>query len=117
MFYRAFHRSLFASVCVALMGVVGCAAIPPHEFTEFKPVDPSERQMNQIKMTWEVREDAAEFCKQQQVDKGVSTQGAHVACAVWSVPKQECRIITGNLVSHVVLGHELRHCFEGHFHP
>ena len=117
MFYREFQRVVFIPLCVALMGAVGCAGIPSLEYAEFKPIDASERQMNQIKMTCEVREDAAEFCKQQQSDKGVSVQGAHIACAVWSVPKQECRIITGSLVSHVVLGHELRHCFEGHFHP
>jgi hypothetical protein len=117
MFARAFQQSTFCLLCIALLGVVGCAGIPPHEYAEFTPLSSSQRQMNKVKMTWEVREDAAEFCKQRQMDKGVSVQGTHIACAVWSVQRQECRIVTGTLVSHVVLGHELRHCFEGHFHP
>jgi hypothetical protein len=114
---KAYQWSLFSLLCFALMGSVGCAGIPAHEYAEFTPLDSSQRQMNKIKMTWEVREDAAEFCKQRQLDKGVSVQGTHIACAVWSVQRQECRIVTGKLVSHVVLGHEMRHCFEGHFHP
>ena len=114
---KAYQWSLFSLLCFALMGLVGCAGIPAHEYAEFTPLDSSQRQMNKIKMTLEVREDAAEFCKQRQLDKGVSVQGTHIACAVWSVQRQECRIVTGKLVSHVVLGHEMRHCFEGHFHP
>lgn len=114
---NALHRSIFSLLYLTLMGAVGCAGIPPHEYAEFTPLDKTRRQMNKIKMTWEVREDAAEFCLQRQKDKGVSVQGTPIACAVWSVPSQECSIVTGRVVSHVVLGHELRHCFEGHFHP
>ena len=114
---NACQRLILSLLCFALTGVVGCASISPHEYAEFTPLDNSQRQMNKIKMTWQVREDAAEFCKQRQMDKGVSVQGTHVACAVWSVQRQECHIVTGSVVSHVVLGHELRHCFEGHFHP
>ena len=117
MFCRESHRSLLALLCFALAGMVGCAGIPSHEYADFTPLEAQQRQMNQIKITWEVREDAAAFCKQRQMDKGVSVQGTHVACAVWSVQRQECHIVTGTVVSHVVLGHELRHCFEGHFHP
>jgi hypothetical protein len=114
---HACQRSNFLLLCLALVGVVGCAGIPPHEYEEFTPLDSSQRQMNHIKLTWEVRADASAFCKQRQLDKGVSTQGTHIACAVWSVQRQECRIVTGTVVSHVVLGHELRHCYEGQFHP
>jgi len=39
-----------------------------------------------------------------------------VACAIWSVPAKECTVVTGPKVTHVALGHEVRHCFEGRFH-
>lgn len=103
-------------VCLASLGVSGCAVIPEHEYANFTPLQVSERRMNQFRVSWEVREDADAYCKQRQIDKGGSAKGTHLACAVWSVQQQTCRIVTGQQVSHVVLGHELRHCFEGHFH-
>jgi hypothetical protein len=99
------------------MGAVGCAVIPHHEYAEFTPLGNNQRQMNKIQISWDVRQDATQFCKKLQMNKGASVQGTPVACAVWSVQRQECLIVTGSVVSHVVLGHELRHCFEGHFHP
>lgn len=36
------------------------------------------------------------------------------ACARWT--SKTCTIITGPETSHGILGHELRHCFEGRFH-
>jgi hypothetical protein len=37
-----------------------------------------------------------------------------VGCAIWE--GWVCTIYTRRMTSHEVLGHELRHCFEGHFH-
>ncbi len=38
------------------------------------------------------------------------------ACAVWNVNTNVCTIISGPHAPVEVLGHEVRHCFEGHFH-
>ena len=35
-------------------------------------------------------------------------------CAVWT--GMSCTIYTRPMTSHEILGHELRHCFEGHYH-
>lgn len=113
---NAFYRWFIFVLCLASGLVSGCASIPENEYATFTPLQASERRMNQVKVSWEVRDDADAYCKQRQLDKGVSVKGTHVACAVWSVQQQTCRIVTGQQVSHVVLGHELRHCFEGHFH-
>jgi hypothetical protein len=49
---------------------------------------------------------------------GMSSEQAYItpprACAVWS--KNKCHIIVGETVTHKDLGHEVRHCFFGHFH-
>lgn len=113
---KAIFRWFICLLCLASGMVAGCAGIPEGEYASFTPKQSHERNMNQIKVSWEVRDDAESYCKQRQLDKGVSIKGTHVACAVWSVQHQTCRIVTGAQVSHVVLGHELRHCFEGHFH-
>lgn len=113
----ACRRVVLAWWCFALLGALGCSAIPAHEYAEFTPLPQTQRPMSQVKIAWEVRDDASDYCKQRQLNKGVLAEGQHVACAIWSVQRQECRIVTGPVVSHVVLGHEMRHCFEGHFHP
>lgn len=87
------------------------------EYAEFKPLQASKRILNQVKITWEVRDDVADFCAKA---KGMGKEQAFltppVACAIWHTPRQECTVVTGSVTSHVALGHEVRHCFEGHFH-
>lgn len=114
--FNAFSSWFIFVSCLSSGVMSGCATIPESEYANFTPLPTPERRMNQVKLTWEVRDDVESYCKQRQLDKGVSIKGTHVACAVWSVQHQTCRIVTGEQVSHVVLGHELRHCFEGHFH-
>ena len=41
-------------------------------------------------------------------------RGVIRACARYT--SKTCTIITGPETSHAILGHELRHCFEGRFH-
>lgn len=110
-------RVLLAQLSVVCLGLMGCAALPNQEYADFVPLQTTQRQMEGVKIIWEVRDDAAAYCQQKQQSQGGTVQGTHVACAIWSVQKKECRIVTSNVVSHVVLGHEVRHCFEGHFHP
>ena len=73
--------------------------------------------MNLIKIKWEVREDVAKFCaKAAHMTPNQAYWSPPVACAVWNVPTKECTIVTGTKTNHAAIGHELRHCFEGHFH-
>jgi len=44
----------------------------------------------------------------------VEKRGVIRACAVYT--SKTCTIITGLETSHAIIGHELRHCFEGRFH-
>ena len=98
------------------MGLTGCAVVSQTEYQEFKPMPADARVMNRVKLTWEVRQDVSEYCKSQS--KGSPLQLVEpIACAVWTKTTNECKIITGPNPNHLVLGHEVRHCFEGHFHP
>jgi len=75
------------------------------------------RVMNDVKVRWEVRENVAEVCgRAAQLSTTQAWMTPPLACAMWNVSSKECVIITGKKVSHVELGHELRHCFEGNFH-
>ena len=111
-----------ACVGATLLILTGCqtmggGVIPAAEFEKFTPKTADKRIMKEVNLRWEVREDVAQYCAK---SIGMGREQAYitppVACAVWHVATKECVIITGKQTSHVALGHEVRHCFEGHFH-
>lgn len=71
---------------------------------------------HEVRLRWTVREDAELVCRQ-QVSVGQRARLRPVACAIWDVDRKTCTIITPPSTTHLALGHELRHCFEGEFHP
>ena len=113
--------------CMALAGLVmlfltGCqtmggGTIPAAEYETFTPKSPEKRVIKEVTLRWEIRDDVAQYCAK---SIGMGREQAYitppVACAVWHVARKECVIVTGSQTSHVALGHEVRHCCEGHFH-
>ncbi len=91
--------------------------LPSSEYEKFTPKPAEKRIMKEVNLRWEMRDDVAQYCAK---SIGMGREQAYitppVACAVWHVQRQECVIVTGKVTSHVALGHEVRHCFEGHFH-
>jgi hypothetical protein len=122
MIRSAFRRLAMLASASALMVLTGCASVqgptlPVSELETFVPMPQHARVMNDVKVRWEVRENVSEVCG--RAAKLSATQAwmtPPLACAMWNVASKECVIITGKKVSHVELGHELRHCFEGNFH-
>ena len=111
---------LFAlPLCGLISGcqTLGAGVIPASEFENFTPKTADKRIMKEVNLRWEVREDVAQYCAK---SIGMGREQAYitppVACAVWHVATKECVIVTGTRTTHVALGHEVRHCFEGHFH-
>jgi hypothetical protein len=97
--------------------LAACNTLPMEEYAEFAPQPANKRIMNQVKISWEVREDVADFCaKQKGMSKDAAFLSPPLACAIWNVPRKECTVVTGSKTTHLALGHEIRHCFEGHFH-
>jgi hypothetical protein len=117
------RSGVFWALAIAVMAVTtGCQSagggvIPAAEYALFTPKTNEQRVIQEVKLRWEVREDVAQYCAKTM---GMGQEQAYltppVACAVWHVAKKECVVITGKETSHVALGHEVRHCFEGHFH-
>jgi hypothetical protein len=102
-------------LCLAMV-LTGCAAIGEAEYKAFTPMPSDARLMNQVKLTWEVRADVGDYCLQVQNNQASLNPVKPLACAIWVAASQECKVVTGPNPNHVVLGHEVRHCFEGHFH-
>ena len=115
------RRTGLADCAFILCALTGCAnmqaSIPLSELDSFTAKTEAQRVLNRVRVRWEVRDDASQVCSNKVASLGAQKIAtAPIACAVWNVPTQECVIITGRQVAHVTLGHELRHCFEGHFH-
>ena len=120
-FCRSFLLRLL-SLTVLVLGLSACQGASTHkvsirEFVPFNVMPAQYRIMNQVRINWEVRDDVAHFCAQaKSMGREQSYLTPPMACAIWDILKAECTVVTGPLTSHVALGHELRHCFEGHFH-
>ncbi len=116
---KSCHRLCFWFLLTLLTGcqTMDGGVIAASEFEKFTPKSVDKRIMKEVKLRWEVREDVAQFCAK---SIGMGREQAFitppVACAVWHVASKECVIVTGTRTTHVALGHEVRHCFEGHFH-
>jgi hypothetical protein len=63
---------------------------------------------------WVVSADPDTECREASGQKLQDRRGVIRACALYT--SKTCTIITGVETSHAILGHELRHCFEGRFH-
>jgi hypothetical protein len=109
-------RMTIAGVMIVLLFLSGCTQIESSEYAQFTPLDEKKRTMNRVKLTWEVRADAVSYCQRVQQDYQRDAALTVAACSIWSRSTNECTIVTGPNPDHVVLGHEVRHCFEGHFH-
>jgi hypothetical protein len=109
-------------VCVSLTGCQSMQVLPDQEYEEFNAKPQQDRIINQVKVHWEVQDNVAEFCvkamRRTSDDKyqGQANITPPLACAVWHTTRKECIIYTNRKTTHTALGHELRHCFEGHFH-
>ena len=118
----AIRRLAILASAGALMVLTGCASVqgpslPVSELESFVPMPKQARLMNDVKVRWEVRENVSEVCSRAaQLSPTKAWMTPPLACAMWNVASKECVIITGKKLSHLELGHELRHCFEGNFH-
>lgn len=112
----------FLSLAVLALSLSACQTtssykISPSELAPFNARPSNYRIMNQVRITWELRDDVAHFCAHaKSMGREQSYLTPPMACAVWDIMKAECTVVTGPVTTHVALGHELRHCFEGHFH-
>ena len=114
-------RILKLGLWIPVVMLTACESMPQdkhaNEMKVFQPLPVEQRIMPVVKLRWLVREDVRQYCARAiQMGQEQAFITPPLACAVWNKSTQECTIVTGTTTSHVVLGHEVRHCFEGHFH-
>ena len=115
MAFKIFNKKSFQpTICIMLsLLFTGCSSVPSVELETFVAKPELKRIIDKPTVSWLIREDVAEYCK---TKFELPTGSNLLACSIWVKEKKLCTIITGPNTSHVILGHEIRHCFEGTFH-
>lgn len=104
--------------------------VPWNEVRSFTVPPESIQAVSEIRLRWLILADAPDYCLQQLQRIGrtprAGTASASpsdapasskpLACAIWNEQTKECTIVTEPTTSHVIMGHEVHHCFAGHFH-
>ena len=117
--YRMFRN---LTLVVLALSICACSSVPSqnissNEFNAFNAMPTQNRIMNNVRIKWEIRDDVAQYCaRAYQMGREQAYLTPPLACAMWDAVKAECTVVTGPVTTHVALGHEVRHCFEGHFH-
>ena len=81
--------------------LAGCASVDPHLKT------------SSTNVKWVLKDDINTWCRNLTDGSFLIT---YHGCARWKKDFSSCIIYTSKKTNNFVLGHELRHCFEGHFH-
>jgi hypothetical protein len=80
--------------------------------------DTGNMERSSSNVTWIVAKNVQQVCNEEIKKVGAKALTYKVnACAIWfSPPNNRCVIITEEKVSMHTLGHEVMHCFFGHWH-
>lgn len=124
---RQQHRSPHLWRTMGLLGLIvlgaltSCRSLPDGtplaEVRSFTVPPESIQAISEIRLRWMIREDAGEYCREQLKRPGTTASGpVPLACALWNTKTKECTVVTEATTTHVVMGHEVHHCFAGHFH-
>lgn len=100
-------------VCLLLVNSVAIAENPSEMF----PTDNNFTDTSKI--TWKQVDNVQAVCDKQHISTDGKPYGYKVlACSSWtkSIFGDKCEIITGKRTSLHIIGHEVRHCFQGDFH-
>ena len=109
-------------LCVLGLGIlVSCRSLPDGtpmaEIRSFTVPPESIQAISEIRLRWMIREDAGEYCQHQLQRPAASLKSPlPLACALWNTKTKECTVVTKATTTHVIMGHEVHHCFSGHFH-
>jgi hypothetical protein len=112
------NKIKFIFSTVLLITQCGCAILHPvvdkTEYLYF-PVSAAERRVI-LQPTVEIiiENNIHEICSKMVGE--IDTRKVYFACSKWNPKTSMCFIHIPKDMSSVILGHELRHCFEGSFH-
>jgi len=102
---------------VAALLTASCSNIvivPHHEYEVFNAKPISSRTIEAPKVMFTITDDVVPVCEK-LVGK-LQVNKKYLGCAHWNKISQDCTVFMPPNFQNVILGHEVRHCFEGSFH-
>jgi hypothetical protein len=113
--FVAVARSLSLMACT--LQVAACSHIvivPAEEYKYFEAKKPSLRIIEAPKIFFSFANNTDIICE--TLIGKLQTNERYLGCAHWQPSAQKCTVFVPPNIENVILGHEVRHCFEGAFH-
>jgi hypothetical protein len=113
---RIFWLTFFVSACIP-MNVIAEKAFKDNPYTMFSA---KENKMTNTNIEWRPVKEIQAECEKESIKRGLGGFGyAVTACSFWSndLLGNRCLVITSMNLNMHTLGHEVRHCFQGNYHP
>lgn len=93
---------------IAILSCIGLSVAHAQTF------DATKNLRKTITITWEVVDDVNKACDAEMAKYNAKLTYKVDACSVWK--GSTCKIITKKKPTEEDVGHEVRHCFQEHFH-
>ena len=106
------------TVFLFLLGLLACSG--PIHADESATFDATKRMTDYALIRWRPVKNVNAVCQKQSRERGMGGFAYKVeACAFWSKKPfvNLCTIYTSKRTTMETVGHEVRHCFQGSFHP
>jgi hypothetical protein len=87
------------------------APVPDFDLRQMRAKEITQRQMRQPVVQWETV--AGDYAGCPQSTSGTDLDLPQQGCAVVNTAKNNCTIYTSSRTTHSIMGHLIRHCFEG----
>lgn len=87
------------------------APVPDFDLRQMRAKETAQRQMRQPVVQWETV--AGDYAGCPQSTSGTDLDLPQQGCAVVNTAKNSCTIYTASRTTHSIMGHLIRHCFEG----
>jgi len=103
------------SATLALLSLMAFAASDPAWRNPEAKFPASKSMTDSKQITWRYTDNVQKECESESQKRKLGGFGYAVdACSFWD--KNSCTIITARQTTMHILGHEVRHCFQGSFH-
>ena len=103
-------------ILVALMNAVPSVALAYYE-NPHQQFDMTNNKTNETKIIFVQADNVTKACEAESKRRGFGGFGIAVdACSFYNYLMTECTIITPKRANFHTIGHEVRHCLQGHWH-
>ena len=100
--------SVFTTSCSSIF------VVPSEEYEYFNAKQEFLRNIEAPNISFVFTNDSSKVCE--KLVGRLEVNKKYLGCAHWQKAEGKCTVFVPQFVQNVILGHEIRHCFEGAFH-